>query len=468
MPESNFFLNAFEKAARSVSGLNADGGYRDSVKNAMHHNVIGFYEPYENCGQTTTIVNVAAVLAAKGYTVCVVDLNVEKPDVYRYLRDESSRSRRKYREQTIRDKLLNNAKPAVEVANPSRLKNVWYVSSRFDEHPVNYVGGDDTEQQAERIRDSLLTLFSELSVIYDIVLLDIPSRILDVFCIAGLTGADLIYTFHDGTIRTTELMLKNERVLAPLGLQDVFCNIVQCRIASPNAKILSDDFKLVNPRATLIMTIPYVESVAVVGQGSNIFMYASREMTKLPTTVRTKYRQLADMVIEVSRTGVSNVVSFDSERTEDISVVGSNIGMEVCEFEPLDPNAAQKARENAEKEANELTARMEQRVRQADADAKEKENARKRHLEAAEAQERSEREMRRKELEKQLAAAERRNAEREEREREAERVRRAKAAARGIKLEDEAEYEDEGLIRTPKLVYSGGKIVVVEGEEAEE
>ena len=460
MADNNFFLKAFEKAAQSVSGVDEtlEQLARTNARNAMHHNCIGFYAPYENCGMTTAIVNVAAVLASKNYTVCIVDLNVEKPDIYRYLRDESAPKKRK--EQTIRDKLLNNARPAVEVANPSRMKNVWYISSRFDEHPINYSANSDGDTQTMQIKDTLLTLFAELAVVYDFVLLDIPGKITDIFCISGLAGADLIYTFHDGTIRTTEVMLKNERILQSIGFKDVFRNIIQSKIASENAVIMGEDFKLVNPNSVLVMNIPYCESVAAIGQGSGVFMYQSHEKTRLPSTVRSKYRQLAEQIMDSSVIGEVNVVNVETGQRGEVSIIS---GMETCDFIPADDTPVLQV--ETDEAAQE---RIRQRLANAQAEQQRLKWKAEYEEQKAQAEERAERERKKELLKQQLEEAERNNAERAAREREQAMIRKARAAARGIELEDEEEDFGNDLIKTPKLVFENGKVKEVVGEEEAE
>lgn len=460
MADNNFLLNAFEKAAQSVSGVDEtlEQLARTNARNAMHHNCIGFYAPYENCGMTTAIVNVAAVLASKNYTVCIVDLNVEKPDVYRYLRDESV-APKKRKEQTIRDKLLNSARPAVEVANKSRIKNVWYISSRFDEHPINYSANSDGDTQTMQIKDTLLTLFAELAVVYDFVLLDIPGKITDIFCISGLAGADMIYTFHDGTIRTTEVMLKNERILQSIGFQDAFRNIIQSKIASENAVIMGEDFKLVNPNSVLIMNIPYCESVAAIGQGSGVFMYQSHEKTRLPSVVRSKFRQLAEQIIDATIVGEVNVVNVETEQRGEVSIISN---METCDFIP--------AADVVPVVEVDVDAAAQERIRQRIVNAQAEKERIKYQAEYAEqkalAEERAERERKKELLKQQLEEAERRNAERAEREREEAILRKARAAERGIVLEDAEEY-DSDLIKTPQLVFENGKVKEVIREEGD-
>lgn len=461
MAEKNFFLTAFENAAQSISGVaeTVEELERTNARNAMHHNCIGFYEPYENCGMTTAIVNVAAILGEKKYTVCIVDLNVEKPDAYRYLRDEAAMKKKK--EQTIRDKLLNNARPAVEITNKSRLPNVWYVSSRFDEHPINYSGNGEGDTQTTQIKDALLTLFAELAVVFDFVLLDIPGKITDIFCISGLAGADMVYTFHDGTIRTTEMMLKNERILQSIGFKDVFRNIIQSKIASDKAVILGEDFKLVNPNSVLIMNIPYCESVAAIGQGSGVFMRQSQELSKLPSAVRSKYRQLAEQILDSSVYGEVNVVNVDTGRREEISIVA---GMETCEFIP---DSEEVAVVDTDMDAA-AAARIQQRLNY----AQEEKERRKWQAEYAEqkalSEERAERERKKELLRQQLEEAERNNAERAEREREEAILRRARAAERGVILDDEPEEYENDLISTPSIVFKDGKIVEVAKESNNE
>ena len=470
MSEKNSFLaDAFVRAAKAVSGVEESLAEieRSNAKSAMHHNCIGFYAPYENCGTTTTLVNVAAVLAARGFTVCAVDLNVDKPDLFRYLKDESRGKGRP--DQSIRDKLLNTARPAVEIANPSRLKNVWYISSRLEEHPINYSSNNDGDAQVNQVRSALLTMFAELAVIYDFVLIDIPCKVTDIFSITGLAAADVVYTFHDGTIRTTEQMLKNERVLNGIGFDDIFGNIVQSRIVSDNVRLLAEDFKQVSPKATLIMNIPYVESVAVIGQGAGIFLYQSHEKTMLPTTIRSRFNQLADHIVQSTRTGTSDVVMIASTTRERVSLV-QDVSSSVCDFVAASqsPEEAETmafvASKQTDAENAAIARRIEQRVTTAEEERR-REQVRKEQVEVDEAAERA---RKRAALEALLKEAERKNAEREAKRREEEQLRRIKAAARGVVLEDAPEFElGADLIKTPKIRFENGKLVEVKSAEKE-
>ena len=264
-------------------------------------------------------------------------------------------------------------------------------------------------------------------------------------------------------------MLKNERVLNGIGFDDIFGNIVQSRIVSDNVRLLAEDFKQVSPKATLIMNIPYVESVAVIGQGAGIFLYQSHEKTMLPTTIRSRFNQLADHIVQSTRTGTSDVVMIASTTRERVSLV-QDVSSSVCDFVAASqsPEEAETmafvASKQTDAENAAIARRIEQRVTTAEEERR-REQVRKERVEVDEAAERA---RKRAALEALLKEAERKNAEREAKRCEEEQLRRIKAAARGVVLEDAPEFEiGADLIKTPKIRFENGKLVEVKSAEKE-
>ena len=315
----NFLLKVFEKAAASVSAKK-DAEETDRREHSVLRNCIGFYEPYEGCGMTTAIINVATVLASKGYTVCIVDLNVLKPDVYRTLKPKVSS--KKYHEQSIRLKLLNSLKPAVEIVNNSSQKNIYYVSSRLAEHPSNYCGNNDGDTQIKQVKEALISLFAELSVIYDFVFLDMPSDITDIFALTGISGSDLMFTFLDGSMRATNLIYKNDKVLQDLGLPKCFEYLIQGKIIGRGCS--ANDYKQVLPYATLLLNIPYSKAVEISGLKNAIFLTDSRTVDAPAQMARTRYKMIADLILEYQKKQSLNVANYEEEFNSNVTIVYDN------------------------------------------------------------------------------------------------------------------------------------------------
>ena len=107
MANDNVLLSFVEKAVKKFSAID-DEGYeiqkmieREQNKN----NVFGFWSATEGVGTTTALVNIASSLA-KDYSVCIVDLNILKPDIFRYMKPDLEISK-KEQPKSLREKIIN-------------------------------------------------------------------------------------------------------------------------------------------------------------------------------------------------------------------------------------------------------------------------------------------------------------------------------------------------------------------------
>ena len=124
MANDNVLLSFVEKAVKKFSAID-DEGYeiqkmieREQNKN----NVFGFWSATEGVGTTTALVNIASSLA-KDYSVCIVDLNILKPDIFRYMKPDLEISK-KEQPKSLREKIINPTIPIAEFILKTKNPNI--------------------------------------------------------------------------------------------------------------------------------------------------------------------------------------------------------------------------------------------------------------------------------------------------------------------------------------------------------
>ena len=107
-------------------------------------------------GKTTTAVNFAVTMADRGMRVLIVDTDLRRPNVHRVLKME--------RGPGLAD-VLREETPLKEVIRPTRVENLWIISSgRVPKNPSELIGSDRMAQ-----------LMDELGATFDLVVCDAPS-----------------------------------------------------------------------------------------------------------------------------------------------------------------------------------------------------------------------------------------------------------------------------------------------------
>lgn len=141
-------------------------------------NIIGFYGAAENSGTTSLLMNIAEYLQGPGSPTVVVDLTMEAPVAYRYIKDEVPDDKslsRKFRNATL--------SPHELVVGSTN--GLGIISMTGYEHPSDYCELDLT------IIESMLL---ELSAHYKYVLVDLGTSLNDDATIIGLLTCNKVYS----------------------------------------------------------------------------------------------------------------------------------------------------------------------------------------------------------------------------------------------------------------------------------
>lgn len=312
--------NPISKTIRGMAYTLSDTkNYKEKITNSVKRNVIGFYSPYDGAGKTTLIINVAYVLASMGCSVCVVDLDFIRPDVFRYLKpkalinpnDEIS---------TIRTKIMNSNYPITECINRSIIKQINFISSSPDEHAIAYMSQGNSDEQKEQELDTILKIYSELSPIYDFVLLDLKNDITETTTVVAMKVCDHFITVFDGTVRSLENIIKSNKEFEPMNFKNKFNNFV---ITKSSGNMISEkDMKEIIPNSTIVANIPYSDAVLSSGNSLSIFMKDSKKSDAITQYTRESITKIANIIFKsvaiddfAARGGVTYVKPITGKNT---------------------------------------------------------------------------------------------------------------------------------------------------------
>lgn len=288
----NILTSAVETMARGLS-VQEDENELYHQKQSKGLNLVGFYSPYTNTGQTTILLNTAYRLTRMGYRVCVVDLDLLRPDVFRYLAAEQGKEPRSIHEKIIRPFLHVN-----EIVNPSRYKGLSYVSASFSEHPASYCPADDSENVKKNQMDLFCNLFRGLAEQYDFVLLDIGDNITEICVTSAFLSVDTLFTIVDGTMRSLESVLKTEKVFDAVGIEGIFGNLIQSRIRQ--VYWTQGDLQYIAPDWNLIMNLPYSDCAAAMGMNLELFAEKGNHKEEQFQLLQKRIGILAQRIVELS------------------------------------------------------------------------------------------------------------------------------------------------------------------------
>lgn len=321
MANENVLLNIVEKAVKKFSAVD-DEGYeiqkmieREKNKN----NVFGFWSATEGVGTTTAIVNVASELA-KNYTVCIVDLNMLKPDVFRYLRPDLETSKKQL-PRSLREKVINPTVPIAEFIQKTKNSNISILTALFSEHPSVYCDTDTSDTQEKRIIDTYINIFRELATLFDFVLLDIDTNIIEVSSIAAFRSCDNIITFIGHSIKSYEYTIKTIKVFDEMGLYGIFNNVIQTMICNEAWK--ESEMQAMNPNLHLVANLPFSMDVHAIGANLDIFVDCNRSSDKNPTLYRNGIRQIALNIVQLAKE--SEVLQSSEEVRKNASIITGGI-----------------------------------------------------------------------------------------------------------------------------------------------
>lgn len=293
---NNIIVQSIEQIATALSSYEDDKKLLKKIETEnIKYNIIAFFSPYANVGQTTAVTNIAYLLSLKGYSVCVVDMDVIKPDVFRYLHDTNSVKRAS----PIKEKLNSSQFPVQEITHISRFPNVSYISADFTEHISSNCALDNSQSTQQFA--NITAMISELSSLYDFVLIDTPEKITEVETMAALTCADTVFTMVDGTERCFEYLIKLNKTFDGIGMSEIFKDVIQAKTRT--VAFTSEEFTRIYGKP-LLMTIPHSDSVSILSYSGEIFCDKAEKSvayTASSAKVRMCYDKLAEIVVERSK-----------------------------------------------------------------------------------------------------------------------------------------------------------------------
>ncbi len=266
----NILIDFFERTARKLSFMEEGYEIQKVVEKEQNKdNVFGFWSPVEGVGRTTVLVNVAYELARKGSTVCLVDLNLLAPDVFRYLKPDMEVNK-KEQVKSIKEKMVNTNMPVTEFILKTKYNNISMLTPLFSEHPSIYCPSDASESQIKREIDVFNGIFRDLGNLYDYVLLDLDTSIINVSTLAAFRSCDNIITFVGHYPKAIEQSIKTIKIFNEMGLMGIFDNVVQGPIFTETWT--EEELKMFNPNIHILANIPYSNEVNSSGNNLDIFI----------------------------------------------------------------------------------------------------------------------------------------------------------------------------------------------------
>lgn len=257
------------------------------------YNVIGFFAPYDNCGRTTAIVNIASELAKLRKTVCIVDLDFIRPDVFRYLRPYTKLDNKA----SIQNKIVNKFIPVTEVIHKSEVdEHISFVSACYNEHPSAYCSPESGDSYKIGYMNMFKEIYAHLSAIYDYVLIDMTSDITDLATLTAFRSCDYFLTFLDYSAKGLEMFYKDSYVLKQYGLPDILTNVVLSMIVEGrwNAETFSQmDTSM---PISIVGVLPYSEHIRAAGVNKQIFTRECKNIVGRQAEYINTIRHLANII----------------------------------------------------------------------------------------------------------------------------------------------------------------------------
>lgn len=313
----NILIDFFERTARKLSSMEEGYEIQKVVEKELNKdNVFGFWAPVEGVGKTTVVVNVAYELAKRGNTVCIVDLNLLMPDVFRYLKPDMEINKNE-QVKSIKEKLVNTNMPVTEFIMKTKYNNIAMLTPLFTEHPSIYCPADASDTQIKREVDVYTGIFRDLGNLYDYVLLDLDPNIVNVSTVAAFKSCDNIITFIGHYPKAIEQTIKTIKIFNELGLMGTFDNMVQGPIFTETWT--EEEIKLFNPNSRIIANIPYSNEVNAAGNNLEIFIAYSKGIGRTASEFRDCiFKIAATLEVLLQRSTESNKLKREeaAESTE--------------------------------------------------------------------------------------------------------------------------------------------------------
>ena len=257
----------------------------DDAQSIVKHageNIFGFYSPSGGNGVTTLVVNIADALRVAKKQVAVIDFDLMHPQCFRYLSNEQAEP-----PASMVDRWISPTTNLTEFAARSLDNYIAIYSARLE---------DDVYALAELDIEAIKQFITDVSRIYDFVLIDIHGDLNNEATVASIETCTEIFTVIRPTLGDLENSYKDNLCAANFSLGTRFVNLIQSPVhqltlTDVELKELSDvPFKV-------ITNLPFVNAISKVGQNYQLFLTSTIGTDNPSVVYRQSVKFLAELIL---------------------------------------------------------------------------------------------------------------------------------------------------------------------------
>lgn len=224
-------------------------------------NLIAFYGVKGGLGTSTILANVATILAANKFRVCVVDFDVHFPTQFRLL----MRNKDKSKVRSFKEMFINSSLIVTEVLNDTMISGLNLVTSAPEDQQTSYFELSDIR---------LKEILKDLSQMFDYVLIDIGGvdfayeTLMSTFSVS-----EQVYTIVSPNAEIIEGTYKAFQFLQEFKYYNGSRNIIQNLVLED--KIKESEFK--GWGFNLLLDLPYYSDILKLRYNDSIIMRSDLE-----------------------------------------------------------------------------------------------------------------------------------------------------------------------------------------------
>lgn len=197
----------------SVLTYKEEGTIKEILKETeVTHNMVGFLGVVGGCGVTNLVCTVGEIIARGTRTVCIVDLDLRMPRVCSYLGAKYPPSGA-----GILKKLYQPNVDLRELITPTSLDNLKILSASYTDRLL---------ECSDLSEGSILSLFEELSEMFDVVLFDIPRYYELETNLFAILRSSLIYTLFNSDPSCLQNYSKLKEFLFEAGIHNKLNSVI--------------------------------------------------------------------------------------------------------------------------------------------------------------------------------------------------------------------------------------------------